>query len=221
MKNLIRTVFAVFLLASPVGAGELSFSDVIQGSLQLRGLVGYGNVLTHDLWEQGRLQPNERLLESFSFFVSGTGPMTYLAGVGILSPDGATLEPGIGFSFGDYTRLETGSYEIKAVMCGGSCEPGEPNGLILDPTRTYVAYMMPASIGGLSLPYPWTIAKTPPGYYDGIVGVTISLDSTNRPVTTLNQPFAMNVTISEVPEPSILMLMSIGLFTFGARLRRR
>ena len=197
---------------------------MIQGSLQLRGGIGYGNVLTHDLWEQGRLQPNERLLESFSFFVSGTGPMTYRAAVGILSPDGATLEPGIGFSFGDFTRLDTGSYEIRAVKCGtvGSCPPGEPQGLILDPTRTYVAYMVPnGQFGDPVYPYPWTIATTPPGYYDGIVGVTLPTYLTNQPVTTLNQPFAMNVTISEVPEPSILMLMSVGLFTFGARLRRK
>ncbi len=213
-------MFAVFLLASPASAGELFFSDVIQGSLQLHGGIGYGNVLTHDLWEQGRLQPNERLLESFSFFVSGTGPMTYHAAVGILSPDGTTLEPGIGFSFGDFTRLETGSYEIKAVRCGGSCEPGEPNGLILDPTLTYVAYMVPNGQFGEPV-YPWTIATTPPGYYDGIVGVTVSRDSANQPVTTLNQPLAMNVTVTEVPEPSILMLMSVGLFTFGARLRRK
>jgi hypothetical protein len=137
--------------------------------------------------------------------------------VGVLEPDGSSSYE-VFETF--LARLDTGSYEIQAVICGaiGSCPPGEPQGLILDPALNYMLYVIPN--GEFSNIYPWTIATTPNNYYEGIVGVSPQLWTTNDEVVPIND-IAMNVKISEVPEPSILMLMGIGLFPLGAWLKRR
>src|SRR5215203_6263132 len=122
MTKTFAAATVVLLCTSAAHATDLSFDAIAGGSLQLQGEVGYGNWLTPLLYEssiQG-LAADERVLESFSFFVTatGAGALTYRTAVGVFGPGMATLDHDAYVS--DWQTLEgDGTHLVGASMPSG------------------------------------------------------------------------------------------------------
>lgn len=198
-------------LASPVAATDLDFQAVTGGELTLNGEIGFGNWITSTLYEYGVLQPDERRLDSFTFFLTnkGTDSLTFRAAVGLL--DGIALA-GDAFTTADITLEGGGSHIVETII---------PGGLFLDPAKQYMPYILP--VGALNDAYQWTIATTLTNRYPGIVGSSPQMYSFTHQVD-LDLPFdqdvAMQARITSVPEPSTLLLTAAGFFVAANMWRR-
>lgn len=204
----IFSALPLLLLAPPASATDLSFEAIAGGSIQLQGEIGYGNWLTPTLYEQNvqGISSDERLLESFSFLVSGVGSLTYRTAVGVL--DGTAL------------AYDAYSTDWRTTTDGGVLETVIPSGLILDPSLQYVLYMQPA--GALGDAIPWSIETTLTNRYIGVVGAApqfytasdqVDLDLAN------DRDVAMTARITAVPEPSIFLLLLAGGALFVVKSR--
>ena len=215
MKRTILGLTATLFLAAPAYATDLSFAAVVGGDLGLSSEIGYGNWLTEALYDpsQDILDPDERMLQSFTFFVQGTGELQYRTAVGVMDSNG-------NLAYDLYTTewrtLSAGSYALETVI---------PEGLYLDPNILgpgYILYLVPG--GTAPNAYPWTIASTLTNVYAGIVGVSPLMYSSTHQVD-LDLPndrdIAMNVRFTQVPEPSMLLLLGSGLLMFAWTVKRR
>lgn len=190
----MRLPALVFLiLLTPIRAlgSTLTVEAITGGDLTLQAGVGYGNWLTNSLWADGVLPESDHRLESFS--VTATSPVdaAYRLAVGLMD---------------DYCRW-VGDVFSTPWQTDSAITATIPGGLELDPTRRYLAYLVPESAG-------WTIGTTLTNQGPGVVGVSLLFYTDSKLVDTdlpHDQDVAMHATFSTVPEPSTILLLGVGL----------
>lgn len=213
MRKTLSTLALLLLTSGSAHAAELSFAAVTGGELSLRGEIGLGNWITPSLYEQGLVPEEERLLESFTFFLTnpGTTSLTFRTAVGILE---GTQLAGDAFTTPWQTISGTGEHTIQTEI---------PGGFFLDPSQLHILYLIPE--GTLDDIYEWSIATTLTNNSLGVVGVSPLYYSTSHLVDLdllQDRDVAMNARITaQVPEPSVLLLMAVGLFALAFLGRRK
>jgi len=156
--------------------------------------VGYGNWLTPSIWTDGFVPAEDQRLESFSIAATPSdtaATLTYRLAVGLLDDRGRWA--GDLFS----TPWQTDS-SLTATI---------PGGLELTSGLNYLAYLVPESAG-------WTMATTLTNGGPGVVGVALLFYTDSHLVDTdlpHDRDVAMQATFSQVPEPSTLALLAVGL----------
>lgn len=199
-------------------ATELTFDAVPGAGLPISGAVGYGNALNGFLWGDGGvenppLSPDERRLDSFGFWVTsqpGATDLQYRLGIGLTSGGSFWSSDIFTTDWQTLTASDNGAQHVEAVI---------PSGLVLDSGTNYMLYLL-----GDNTSLGWSIETTRTNVSGLIVGIGIAFYSDSKFVDTdlpHDRDVAMTASFSKVPEPNLLILLSVGAGGLAISRRRR